>query len=651
VSLLPCPAEVTAGMSRQRTSRGLAGREALPSDRQGRSEDERWRTFAAAGAIAVVGALIYSNSLSGPFIFDDTNAIVHNPNVRQLWPIWRAGWAPRDTTVAGRPTISLSLALNYALGGLDVTGYHLLNLGVHLAAAVALFGVLRRTLLSERLRATFGPAATSLSAAAAMIWLAHPLQTESVTYVIQRAESIMGMFFLLTLYCAIRGFASAHPWRWHGAAIAFCALGMGSKEVMVVAPVIVLLYDRTFVSGSFRRSLRCRWGLYAGLAGTWGILAALVASGPRTLSAGFGLGSLSPWAYGRSQFGVILHYLALSLWPARLCLDYYDWPSADSVGRVLPQAIVVLSLLALSVWGGFRRRAWGFVGLWFFLLLAPSSSIVPIRDLAAEHRMYLPLAALVVPVVAGAFLAGRYARRKLGLRPGLGRSLGLAAAGAAVACLGYLTYLRNAHYRSEVSIWKDTVAKRRSNPRARYNLGTALSRQGRLDEAIGHFLEAVRIKPDYGLAHNNLGNALAARARYVEAIRHYRLAIRFKPGRALIHCNLAGALMRNGQTDEAIREYSEAIRIQPDYAKAHNGLGVALAATGRLPEAIAHYRLAIRHEPGFAGAYYNLGAAYANQGEIGKAAEQFAKALRIRPDFAHARDALARCRAALRQLP
>ena len=256
--------------------------------------------------VIAAGIGAYHNSFQGPFIFDDLHSIPLNPHIRHLWPIREALSAPRYCSVNGRPVICLSLALNYALGGLNVRGYHAFNLAVHLLSALVLFGILRRTLEGEKLRDRFGDAAVWLAAAIAIIWEIHPLQTESVTYIVQRTELLMGLFLLLTLYCALRGSHSARPSAWYLAAVISCALGMGSKEVMVGAPLLVLLYDRVFLASSFRELWQRRGGLYASLAATWLILVVLVARTPRSAT-GFGMKGLTSWDYLKTEPGVIVY--------------------------------------------------------------------------------------------------------------------------------------------------------------------------------------------------------------------------------------------------------------------------------------------------------------------------------------------------------
>jgi hypothetical protein len=210
---------------------------------------------------------------------------------------------------------------NYALGGLAVPGYHEVNIAVHILCALVVFGVVRRTLGSETLRDCLGDAGDSLALLAVLFWLIHPLQTEFAEYTTQRTESIMGLFCLLTLYCSIRARMSNHARGWVAMAVMACAMGLGSKETMVTAPFMVMLYDRIFGFGSVKTMLRARWPLYSGLAATWGLLAALVWTGPRSESVG-ATELVNTWGYLKTQAAALVHYLRLIFWPHPLVLDY-----------------------------------------------------------------------------------------------------------------------------------------------------------------------------------------------------------------------------------------------------------------------------------------------------------------------------------------
>ena len=579
-------------------------------------------------ALLVAAALVaYGNALAGPFVMDDRGAIVANANIRQLWPLAKTPNAltgPVQSAIAGRPIVSLSLAINYALGGLSPWGYHAWNLGVHLLAALALFGILRRTLSSWA-----GREAGWVAFVCALIWLVHPLQTEVIDYVTERTESMMGLFYLLTLYAAIRTIdADRDRARWWSAlSVVCCALGMATKESMVTAPLRVLLYDGVFRAGGVMRALRSRPRFYAALAATWTILVALIASGPRSRSAGLSSG-ITPWTYLVNQPAMLVRYLELVFWPRGLILDYGP-TRAISLSEALPYAIVVVALIAIVVAAWRTRPALGFLGLWFLVTLAPSSSIVPIAtEVGAERRMYLPLAAVVVLVVLGS-------RLLIGTR----RRIAVPIAAAASCALIALTIARNAEYRSEAGIWQ-TVLDRRPHGRAHYNLGVVLAEQGRRGEAIAQYQQAVADTPD---AHYALGFELDAEGRNDDAIRHLREYVRLLPddvNSIRAYALLGRALARSGQLDEAVAAFRESLRRQPRNADARGGLADALLGLQRFDEAEREYRAYLQVMPASAVAHYNLGLALVGAGRLEAAIDQFREAVRIEPGFADARQNL-----------
>ena len=293
------------------------------------------------------GIAAYNDSFRGPFIFDDIDAILNNPQVnRALTDSGRA--AP--TTLSGRPVLWASFAADYAVGGMRVETYHITNLLIHLSCGAILFGIVRRNLSSAFWGGRFVKSGDWHAGAATAIWLVHPLNTEAVTYTVQRGESLTGLFYLLVIYCLIRG--------WKCAALGACALGMGTKEAMATAPLVALIYDRTFISGSFAAALRRRSWLYTGLAATWIIPAVAVVEGSRRAS----VGGIAPLDYARTQLGVIGHYIALFFWPRNLVLDYYDWPIAHSLGWAETLVALAILISVVLLW----RRPWlGFLGLAF----------------------------------------------------------------------------------------------------------------------------------------------------------------------------------------------------------------------------------------------------------------------------------------------
>jgi Flp pilus assembly protein TadD len=572
---------------------------------------------------AILGA--YHNSFDGPFVFDDVPAITENPTIRQLWPLTEVIIPPRGEglTVEGRPVLNLSLAVNHAIGGTSVRGYHVFNAAVHVLAALTLFGVVRRTLLLPRMRDRFGEAALPLATVVALLWALHPLQTQSVTYVIQRAEALVGLFYLLTLYCFVRG--------WRLFAVVACLLGMATKEVMVSAPLMVLLFDRTFVAGSIGEAWRQRRRLHAALFATWLLLGALVVStGTRGGTAGFGI-NVTPWAYALTQFEAVTRYLALSFWPQPLIFDYgVRW--MQGAGDVLPSAFVVLSLLAATIVAWRRWPAVAWLALLFFAVLSPTSSIVPgNRQTLAEHRMYLPLAAVIVLVTCGAYAIAPRARRiRVVVVPGL----------AAAIALGLLTARRNVDYRSEVALYRDTALKRPGNGFARYNHGKALAEIGRHADALPEYEAALALMAQAPGIHYNLANSLVALGRKEEAVGRYEAALRAEPRYPRAHFNLGNVLVELGRKEQAVAHFTNAVTQDPELVEARANLGGVLLELGRLPEARAQLEQVLRKDANHVFALFNLGNVCLLEQRPAEAARLFERVIALRPDLAIARERL-----------
>ena len=435
-----------------------------------RDEPRRWFVWAAALILAGTVLLVYANSLTAPFVFDDTSAILENPTIRHLWPPGDALSPPNTAAGAvGRPLVNLSLAINYSVGGLEVQSYHVLNLGVHLAATLLLFGLVRRTLLRPPLAACFGRDSFWLGGAIALLWSVHPLLTESVTCIVQRSELLGALFYLLTLYAFARAATGNASRLWLTLSVASCLLGVLAKEIVATVPLVVFLYDRTFVAGDFRTAWARRRTYYLALVSSWLLLALLMAHNQkRGGTVGFGLG-VSPWDYALTQCHALLLYLRLSFWPSPLVFDY-GMRLARSLGEVWWQAVTLLGLVAGTFFALARKPAVGFAAFAFFAILAPSSSFVPlVTQPVAEHRMYLPLAAVVALTLLVAY---RWSARWT-----------LAGAAGLAVLAGFATAQRNFDYRSALALWSDTVAKRPDNPRAHVNLGSTLATAGQVDAA------------------------------------------------------------------------------------------------------------------------------------------------------------------------
>ena len=601
--------------------------------------------FAAAGILAVATLVAYSNSFSGPFIFDDITSIPYNPSIRHLWPVGNVLFPSHQdvATVNGRPLINLTFALNYAISGTSVWSYHVVNLLIQILCGITMLGVVRRTFLQPALHDRFGRAALLLAFVVALLWTLHPLQTESVTYITQRCESLMGLFYLLSLYGLIRGTEpGGHP-RWLAVSVITCFLGTATKEVMITAPLMMLLYDRTFIAGSFGKAMKERRAYYVGLACSWLFTAWMMSrAGTRADTVGYVPG-LTPSLYLLNQVHAIMHYLRLALWPYPQVFDYGP-PEITHLGQLWLDGPILLLLLAGTIFAlrraPTRAQPWpavGFLGCWFFLILAPSSSFVPIKDVMVEHRIYLSLAAVIALVVTGAY--SWWGQRGLAI-------LAL----VAPVYIG-LTVLRNNDYRSSIDVWSDVAAKRPLNPRAHSNLAFALAAAGATNEALDHYREAVRLDPKDSKVHSNLGGLLVQLGRVDEAMTEYQIALELDPNNGAAHTNRGVILSQAGHTEDAMAEFEQALKCDHQDAEAHNNLGVVMAGLGRMPEAVQQYRDAVELNPDYIDAHSNLGAALGGLGKLSEAAEQYREVLRIDPQNAEAHYGLGVALTALGRIP
>jgi protein O-mannosyl-transferase len=572
----------------------------------GHSGHSRGRWLAQIFVI-FAGAVAYSNSFHGPFIFDDAISIAKNPQIYSLNPFKYPSLGP--SAVAGRPALIFTLALDYAIGGLHVEIYHATNLLIHLLAALTLYGVVRRTLLRTGVCGNRQvESATWLAGMVAILWAVHPLDTQAVTYIAQRSESLASLFFLLSIYCVIR--AADGPKGWGVAAVIACGLGMASKEIVAVAPILIMLYDRTFLAGTFKSALARRWKIYAGMAAMWIFILFSLHTGEREIMVGSHLG-VSPIEYLRTELNVIARYLRLAFWPTDLVLDYYDWPIARHWSDVQWQGWLVLGLAAATL---IALRWWprlGFLGASFFLILAPTSSILPIKqEAAAEQRMYLPLAAVVCLVVVGGW-AILCRRRALRWAAGIAGCL-------VILLLVRLTMERNELYSNPVDIWTDTVTKRPQNTRAHVNLGEAWA-QTSVEFPAGS-PEAI------GAARN--------------AAQQFRIVLALEPRVNHAVFALGQSLERMNEPLAAENLYTQALPKYPEVA------GDLLVERGNLrarrhdwTDAKADFLAAIQANPANVEPHYFLGVLYQQLGDWNPAEVELAKTVAISPKY---KDAVAR---------
>jgi tetratricopeptide (TPR) repeat protein len=592
--------------------------------------------------VAVV--VVYGGSIRAPFIFDDRPAIVENPSIRSLWPLIGDATvggplnAPALVPTARRPIPNLSLALNYRVGGLDPVGYHVVNLVLHFLCATLLAALVRRTLLLAYFRGAFDGAAAPLSAIAALIWAVHPLNTETVVYVTQRTELLAGLFYLMTLWAAVRSWTAdsrASGVGWACVAVAACWLGMASKEIVASAPVAVWLYQRTFLpewSADRRRSLV----FYGSLALGW------VGAAVGAVSA-FGGGALADERH-RVSFPVwwttqtrsVLIYLKLAVWPWPLSIHYTS-RFLSSFAAAWPWVLAAAATAAATIALVWRRPAARLVVLVAAMTLAPTLVVPLPKMVAAERRMYLPLAGLVtLAVVAGYRLLRDRA-------PTWRAPLGFGVAASIVVVLGAVSVRRLEAYDTAVTIWQDAVLRQPDDAMSHYNLGVALLDERRFEEARRSFEQTLALEHDHVMALDNLGSALNALGRPQDAIAPLEKALEIDPGDAFAHNNLGSALIRLGRPQEALPHLRRALELTRDAPRSATYLNVgrALLETGHAGEAIGPLERAVELAPGDADAHYSLGTGLLRVGKAPEAIAHLERAIAIEPDDADAHGNLA----------
>jgi Flp pilus assembly protein TadD len=620
----------------------------------------------------LAGVVTYANGLTGPFIFDDFGGIVRNSQIRDLSNWGQVFSPPSDTGVAGRPLAHLSFAINYAVGGLDVRGYHVVNFALHIICGLLIFGLVRRTLDASRVSESLGVRSVDIACAVGLLWTVHPLNTEVVDYLSQRTESMMALCYLLTLYAGLRAVDAPHPRRWLATAVVSSAAGMACKESMVTAPLMVVVFDRVFVFETIGQAFRQRWRFYSGLAAGWLLLAGLLASHSGISSGGFATAQTSTWNYLLNQAIMVTRYLRLAIWPHGLVF-YYGWARQLTLGDVWPYGLFLVLLVAVTTAAFVRRPRIGFLGAWVFITLAPTSSFAPIAaEVGAERRMYLPLVAIVTLVVIG---VAALRRRFVGpVAPRMDRPM-LALVLAASVVLSAMTMARTQEYASALTIAQTTLARWPTPnahqlvgqelaaagqhedairhlreavagyPPARYSLGSELFAAGKLDEAIEQLQAFVIEEPSIApvkSARRMLARAFAARHEMPRAIEQLRLLLAAAPSDATAHGFLADALAAEQKFGEAIPHYQAVLTAQPGDADAWTGLGVALVAAGRGGEAVAAFRGAVGAAPGNVHYRVNLARALLDEGDPAGAGEQAQQAAALDPADPSAHEILGR---------
>jgi tetratricopeptide (TPR) repeat protein len=604
------------------------------------------REFLLVAAAAVLVIFAYMGALTGPFVFDDEHNITENRRIR-ITRLDSDGLyaAAFQSPLPNRPVANLSFALNFYFNGYNVVGYRIINILIHVINGFLLFGLARATLQTPALEGS-GAKSAYVAAAAALLWMLHPLHTQSVAYVVQRMTSLAVLFYLLAMLGYVRGrLLPASDRRriflFAGGGIAGL-LALGSKEIAATLPAFIFLYEWYFFQGLrpdwLRRNLP---GLAA--VGILTLAIALLYLGARSPVAKildpYSDGGMSAGQRLLTQLRVVCFYISLMFWPApsRLNLDH-DFPFSLSLlepTATLPALLALVGLLAIAVFIARRDALSSYAILWFLGNLVIESSVIRLETVF-EHRTYLPS---VMPLVALTTLLFRALRRKWAA----------AALLALVAlCWTGWTWQRSQVWGDALLLWQDCVNKSPRKARPYNNLGSALAGLGRLPEAAAHFRKAIELKPNYGDARYNLGFALVRLGRLEDGTQQLEEAVRLEPENFMALNNLGVAYLLQQNYPEATRHLQKAVELDSTYETARNNLAVALKHQGDLKGAIHHLEEAVRINPNYAEAFNNLGITLREYGNPTAAVENFRRALQINPDYSAARQNLEETEAQLK---
>ncbi len=605
--------------------------------------------------ILLVGVLCYSNTLNSPFQLDEKYYIEKNPLVKDLSyyvdPSMAEGLKWRGT-LKTRYMAFLSFALNYKLHGFDVTGYHAVNLSIHILNSSLVYFLVLLAFRTPFLRGSpLAGRSTPVALFAALLFVSHPLQTEAVTYVYQRLASLAAFFCLLSLVAYARSRLSqgrARRYALYLVSVGSAVLAMKTKENAFTLPVMIMLFEFLFFKGPVKgRVLRLLPLMLTLLIIPLSLTgAAGISSSGATLPRGNI--AATRWEYLLTQFTAVATYLRLLFLPVNQNLDY-DYPLYGSFlqPRVFLSFLLVLSVIGAGFYLLYRSRdkapelrLISFGVFWFFVALSVESSIIPLLTLMNEYRVYLPSAGAFVAFSVGVFLlASKIPRSRT-------RSAVFVFLFLIPVVLAGASYARNRVWQSEVGMWEDVVGKSPGSARGHQNLGNAYESSGRFEEAIEHYLISLSIKPFDIKGHQYLGSAYASSGRFEEAIEHYLVSLSIKPSDIVVVINLADVYFDAGRIENAAEQFERALDLSEHYPpglisvedieKVNYNLGVSYYTLGQADRAIESYLNALKLNPGNSAAYNNLGVAYFEKGWTDRAISTYQEALRANPGNAAA---------------
>ncbi|MFH1359947.1 MAG: tetratricopeptide repeat protein [Candidatus Omnitrophota bacterium] len=606
--------------------------------------------------IALLSLCVYSNTFQSDFQFDDLSTIVGNPAIRGM-PNVRQLWASFNT----RFFTGFTFALNYAVGGLHVSGYHLINVLIHICSSVCVYIFVLLTFQTPALRdSSLKEKSYLISLFAALLFAVHPIQTQAVTYITQRAQSMAVLFYLLALNLYIKFRLTSRP-VFHLAAFLVVLLGMFTKELMLTFPFVLLAYEFYFFNLAFeawKKSLK----LFVPFFLTLLIIPLCIMidyhpTSVLTFRKQFITSSLNLSTF-LTKIDVQRTFLRLLVWPVNQNLDY-DYPL--STGFFSPSTFsafcLLVALLICAVYLFRRQRIISFCILWFFLTTPVEFMAMAYfaRDIMFEHHLYLPMVGFSLLISFGLTKILRNTKYIVLILGGL------------VLILSWAAYERNKVWADPITLWSDVTKKSPNKPRPYSNLGFAYARIGQFDQAIRNLQKSISVDPTYeeayvnlcgqwGYLHEydkaivyceraihldpfltqgyrNLALAYASKRNLDQAIYYYYRALEADPsGEVEIFTNLANIYEKKGNLNKAIHAYLRVVELEPKNFAAYNNLALTFMKKGQPQEALKYANKAAQVNSLSAQANNTLGVILAQNGNIKEARLSFTRAVRLDPD-------------------
>ncbi|MEN8142454.1 MAG: tetratricopeptide repeat protein [Thermodesulfobacteriota bacterium] len=574
--------------------------------------------------LLMIVVITYSHALHSPFVFDDLPNISRNPHIQlSELNLDELKDALTKSPVASRPVSNLTFAINWLTHQTNVSGYRLINFLIHIANGVLLYSFLLITLqLPVNQQKIKAPA--ELAFWATIIWFVHPIHVQSVTYVVQRMNCLATMFFMISLLCYLKARLTETPnTRLYMAILGIISffMAMGSKEIAITLPIVVLFYEWFFFQDLDIRWFRKHLETLLTVTFLIGMIAFIyVGSSPIDyILAGYANREFSLWQRILTEPRVVLHYIDLFLLPhpSRLSL-LHEFELSTSLTEpiiTIPIFILLNAMVATAIFIARKHRLYSFCLLWFFGNIFLESSFIGL-EIIFEHRTYLP------SMMLGVFLLSI---QRLFAPQMLHRAILV----SLFLIFSTWTYERNSVWADNVALWQDTLQKCPQDVRVYNNLGQALEEKGQLSQAMNHYQEALLLDPQNTKALNHLGIVLSKSGKIESAIEKFKLALSLDREDPLTHYNLALAFSDLGYLDDAVHHYNMAHHhtAGDTDSHVHNNLGILLAKLGRQDEAIAEFKETIRINPYHSESLNNLGVIYAQKKSYAKAAYYFQAAL------------------------